>query len=97
MAKGKPVRVSRRASNNKLSGWELTNNSSSVDMLVANLKSNNMGQTTYNCHASAVQTKLQQLESRMADHNIEEVLKAAKIVGPGTDQASGASPKLQFS
>ena len=34
------------------------------------------------------------LESRMAEHNIEEVLKAAKIAGPGTDQASGASPNL---
>ena len=30
----------------------------------------------------------------MAEHNIEEVLKAAKIAGPGTDQASGASPNL---
>lgn len=33
----------------------------------------------------------------MAEHNIEEVLKAAKIPGPGGDQASGGSPELQFS
>ena len=52
-------------------------------MLVTNQSS--PGKVTYQCHASAVQAKLQQLENRMAEHNIEEVLKAAKIPGTGTD------------
>ena len=54
-------------------------------MLVTNLKTSSPGQVPQQCHASAVRTKLQLLESRMAEHNIEEVLKAAKIPGTGTD------------